>query len=237
MTTCKGCGQSLRAGARFCPGCGSETVDDTLPETVIVEPRPAQDRNYDPSPPMPPPRRRPVALLVAAAVLAVAVVGLGLFVFLPPPAGVPVLVPEMATGSAAPTTSTQRVPATQQPSVRLAHYVEDDQAAADALLGYWIPQISSKQLGTVADGITFGYPEIVADVEMLKERYRGAVVLLSGDYSSFSHDGFWVTVVAERFTTPTQANAWCEGMGFASDECFAKRLSYSEGPAGNTVHR
>jgi len=222
---------------RFCPACGRQTLDVTVLETVIVEPRADQNWNHDPLPPMPPPRRRPVALWMVAA-LAVAVVGLGLFVFLPPPAEAPVPVPESAaTGSAAPTTSTQRVPAMQQPSVRLAHYVEDDRAAADALLGYWIPQISSKQLGTVADGITFGYPEIVADVEMLKARYRGAVVLRSGDYSSFSHDGFWVTVVAERFTTPTQANAWCEGMGFASDECFAKRLSYSEGPTGNTVHR
>lgn len=166
MTTCQGCGQSLRAGARFCPGCGRQKADGTVPETVIVEPHTAQDWNYDPSPPMPPPRGRPVALWVAAAAFAVAVVGLGLFVFLPPSAGVPVPVPEAAsTGPAASTSSTGRVPATQQPSVRLAQYVEDDQAAADALLGYWIPQVSSKQLGTVADGITFGYPEIVADIE------------------------------------------------------------------------
>jgi len=235
MTTCKGCGQSLRAGGSFCPTCGRQTLDGTVSETIIVDPHADQNWNYDP---LPPPHRRPVALWVAAAALAVAVVGLGLFVFLPPLAGAPVPVPESTTtGTAAPTTSTQRVPATQQPSVKLAQYVEDDRVAADALLGYWIPQISSKQLGTMADGITFGYPEIVADVETLKARYHGAVVLRSDDYSTFSHDGFWVTVVAERFPTPAQANAWCEGMGFSSDECFAKRLSHSEGPAGNTVHR
>ncbi len=187
---------------------------------------------------MPSFRRLPVALWVAVAALAVAVVVLGLFVFLSPQAGVPVSVPQAApTGLAAPTTGTRRAPAVQEPPVRLAQYVEDDRAAAEALVGYWIPQISSKQLGTFSDEITFGYPEIVADIEMLKASYPGAVVLRSDDYSSFSRDGFWVTVVGERFTTPAQANSWCEGMGFASDECFAKRLSHSEGPTGNTVHR
>jgi len=46
-----------------------------------------------------------------------------------------------------------------------------------------------------------------------------------------------VTVIAEPFATSSAANAWCLHQQYGVDDCFAKRLSHTEGPAGNTASR
>jgi hypothetical protein len=38
-------------------------------------------------------------------------------------------------------------------------------------------------------------------------------------------------------TTPQEANSWCDGNGFASDQCFAKLISTILGVSGTTVYR
>ncbi|MGI9003337.1 MAG: hypothetical protein ACR2GH_17045 [Pseudonocardia sp.] len=113
----------------------------------------------------------------------------------------------------------------------------DDAATVEGLVGYWVPQVSSKDLGTVAGGRSFGYPEILTDFQSWKAAFPDAVLLRSDDFSSFSSAGYWVTMIPRTFSTAQEANGWCDEQQIPADDCFAKRLSHTEGPAGNTVHR
>jgi hypothetical protein len=62
-------------------------------------------------------------------------------------------------------------------------------------------------------------------------------MLWSGDWPVFNGDDFWVVVHPQGFSTAAAANAWCNAQGFSTDDCFAKELSHSGGPAGTTVQR
>jgi hypothetical protein len=105
-------------------------------------------------------------------------------------------------------------------------------------LGYWVPQLSSKKPGLVADGITYDYPAILADHTRLRSAYPGARLVWSADWTSFKNPDFWVTVAAdERFATAQAANAWCDQQGFDKESCFAKRLTTTGGYDGNTKPR
>jgi hypothetical protein len=44
-------------------------------------------------------------------------------------------------------------------------------------------------------------------------------------------------VLARTFDDAAAVNAWCDRQGLDPDACFAKRLSRTSGPKGNTVTR
>lgn len=123
------------------------------------------------------------------------------------------------------------------PRDRLAALVAADRATAESLVDRWLPQVASKQVGTVDAGATYDEAAIVTEVEALKRRFPDAVVVRSDDFASFRRPGFWVTLVAVPSPSADGANAWCADNGFAPGRCFAKRLSHSSGPRGNTVPR
>ena len=64
-----------------------------------------------------------------------------------------------------------------------------------------------------------------------------SVLTRSERFTSFRGQDFWVTLAAEPFDTAEAANAWCVTQALAPDDCFAKRLSHSDGPSGNTRPR
>lgn len=142
-----------------------------------------------------------------------------------PPAQV---VPE-GTNPAIPTTSV----VTQ---VDLQQQVAVDRSVAEALVGYWVPQLSSKRLGLTVHGVTFDYPEILADFQALRTRFPNSVLIRSDDYSSY-RPGYWVTVLAETYPSADAANAWCDANGFAAEDCYAHRLSHTDSPGGNSKPR
>jgi serine/threonine-protein kinase len=148
------------------------------------------------------------------------------------PATSPEPVGRSATNSAA-----AGAPPSAQARDRLAAVVAADRAAAEALVGRWVPQVASKQVGTVDAGMAYDEAAIVAEVEALKRRFPEAVVVRSDDFASFRRPGFWVTLVAVPSPSADGANAWCADNGFAPGQCFAKRLSHGSGPQGNTVPR
>lgn len=118
----------------------------------------------------------------------------------------------------------------------------DAQAAGDhdrveGLVGSWVPQLSSKAVGTTANGVTYDSELILRDFRTTAAGYPAAVLLRSGDFRSFTLRGYWVTVVATPFPTAAQANAWCDSAGLDAAACFAKRLSHTDGPQGTTVQR
>lgn len=139
--------------------------------------------------------------------------------------------PSAVQPAAVPTTS----PA--DPASALSAQVESDRAAAQNLVGRWVPQLSSKAVGMDVDGVHYDEAAILQDFRTLAGRYPGAVLVRSSDYSSFKRGGLWVVLADAPYDDAAAANAWCDDHGIARDGCYAKRLSTTDGPAGNTVLR
>jgi len=144
--------------------------------------------------------------------------------------------PESVGATTAPVrAATPTDPASAERALRAE--IAADRTAVDALVDSWVPQLSSKRLGMVAGGITYGYPEIYANFRMLKVRYPDALLVWSGDFSSFAAGDFWVTVVPNAFPNGDEANAWCDRQGIDAGACYAKRISRTGGYQENTLPR
>jgi hypothetical protein len=121
--------------------------------------------------------------------------------------------------------------------VALDGEVAQDRSAAEQLVGYWVPQLSSKREGLPADGITYDYPQIWANFQQLRTEYPNALLIWSGNYVSYKSTDFYVTVVPQQYSDGASANQWCDGAGLAPDDCYAKFLSHSGGSTGTTLIR
>jgi serine/threonine-protein kinase len=145
------------------------------------------------------------------------------------------------------TTSDTTAPQTTEPPVTtmdetsaqtaLDQQVSTDHTAVEQLVGSWVPQLSAKKVGLVADGITYDYESILNDYQNQVAQHPGALLLKSGDYSSFKFPGFYVTVAPQSFGSAAAANQWCDSQNIDADNCFAKRLMHTGGYQGNTVGR
>ncbi|WP_336081338.1 hypothetical protein [Nocardia sp. SSK8] len=122
------------------------------------------------------------------------------------------------------------------------------QAAADRpvvranLAERWVPQLSAKQPGLVAadvDGrvVTWTNSEILAQNQRFRQRYPGARLVWSDDWSTFDLQGWWITLADASFADPDSANAWCDAHAIPVDDCFAKLVSDTRGSAGTTKYR
>jgi hypothetical protein len=151
--------------------------------------------------------------------------------------------PSANDGSASnpPSTRTTSGPATTSSSpsaaTLLAERAVADWPVAEDLVGTWVPQLSSKQEGTVDDNIVYDDPAILAHFNRLSQRFSDLLLVSSSDYPSFTKGGYWVVLVNRPFDTATAANSWCDSQGLDANDCFAKRLSYSGTPRDNTVNR
>lgn len=99
----------------------------------------------------------------------------------------------------------------------------------------WIPQISSKRPGLVAEGITWSPPDILREHLGLRQRYDNVKLVWSGDWTTFRSPDWWVTVVGRPSSTSDSALAWCVSAGLDADHCYAKIVSASRGTEGTTV--
>jgi hypothetical protein len=137
-----------------------------------------------------------------------------------------------------PTTTTSSAPSGEESAqAALQGQVDTDRTSAEALADRWIPQLSSKNYGLVADGTTYDYEAIWADFTTTRQSYPAALLLWSGDYTSFTKGDFWVTVVNTSFSSGAEANAWCAAQHLDADHCFGKLVSHSHGPRGSTLPR
>lgn len=180
----------------------------------------------------------------AAAIVVLAVVGALLVLTLRPAASAAspttpqtVLVPSTTTVTAAPSPSSGGSTSSGSSTTSLDDQVANDRASVESLVGSWVPQLSSKSVGTVADGITYDAGDILGHYQGLAASYPGAKLLYSGDWPVFRNGDYWVIVVAQPFSTASGANAWCSAQNFGPDDCFAKKLSHSGGTSGSTVQR
>jgi hypothetical protein len=139
-----------------------------------------------------------------------------------------------STVSGSPTaapTSAAAVPTT------LSQQVAADADTVRTLADRWVPQLSATSTGMTVGGVRYDEARILADFRAVHATYPDAALLRSGDYRSFTQPGYWVVVLARTFDDAAAANAWCDRQGFDPDNCFAKRLSRTGGPKGNTVAR
>lgn len=101
----------------------------------------------------------------------------------------------------------------------------------------WVPQVSSKRAGLVVGGRTLTDADVLRDHLDFRERFSGARLVYSGQWSTFSDDDWWVTVVGPAWFYPDDANRWCDQQDFGVDDCFAKFVSDLFGPERTTVYR
>jgi hypothetical protein len=100
----------------------------------------------------------------------------------------------------------------------------------------WVPQLSSKRPGLVAEGRTWTDALTLNEHQQLRQSYTGVRLLWSADWSTFSDSNFWVTIVGTGFPTADQALAWCTSNGLDRDHCYAKLISTTHPVEGSTAY-
>ena len=126
-----------------------------------------------------------------------------------------------ATTTLAPTTTVFVPP---DPQTVLNDQLDNDRGIVEGLVGFWVPQLSSKAEGTVADGITYTLSDIVAKDQELRAEF-GTVLLFSGEYN-YKVSGLYVDIVPQGFGDPDSALGFCTDHGIDRDNCFAKFITH-----------
>jgi hypothetical protein len=134
--------------------------------------------------------------------------------------------------AAAPTSTVASDPMAQLQAVAAA-----DSASVEGAVGSWMPQLSSKRPGLVADGQSWDAAAILAENATLRSAHPDARLLFTGEFANYTGRNFWATVVATPMPTAAAANAWCDAQGLDGDHCYAVRLMHSGGTGGNAVMR
>jgi serine/threonine-protein kinase len=88
----------------------------------------------------------------------------------------------------------------------------------------WFPQLSSKQPGTVDDGIQWDYNSIWQEHLQLRQHY-GAKLLWSGDWPrTFKKPDYWVTIAWFAFPDAAGAWEWCKNHDRDSHHCYPTQI-------------
>ncbi|MFF1608256.1 hypothetical protein ACFVYA_10790 [Amycolatopsis sp. NPDC058278] len=136
-----------------------------------------------------------------------------------------------------PTSDTSSRSTSTDPGIALQQQAESDAAGVEALAGQWVPQLSSKAVGTRDNGTVYDNASILDHYRTLKSSYSSVLLLRSDSFSTFKRRGFWVVVMPEPASTGQAANSWCDTHGIDANNCFAKLLSHTAGPEGATLNR
>ena len=163
----------------------------------------------------------------------------------PSPTGTPPAAGPSPTPNPSPTMQPPRIPAptTETPEdpesaslaklQRIAH--NDHPFVIRSLADRWVPQISSKRLGIVAEGTVWNNAKILSEHLQLRAQFPEARLLWSGDWSTFDAPDFWVTIADDAFPNAAGALAWCTSNNLDRDHCYAKLVSVTHPVKGSTV--
>jgi len=135
------------------------------------------------------------------------------------------------------TTSTTTTTTTTQPLTALEELVRratNDAPTVETITEYWVPMLSQKWNGLDYEGIVYGDEEILELDTYLRDEY-GAVLLWSGNYTSFFRSDMWVHIVPEAYYDKEGALAWCVASGRSRADCGAKIVSRTRGSKGTTA--
>lgn len=228
MGTCHRCGRPVGPGARYCTGCGA----------AVSAPGPQS--------------RAGVIGALCATVAVLAVVAFAVFAKPGVTAGAPVADPDFRPVADVPAPASSDEPtnrpvpedppeptpeADETALAGLRGILDADRSAVEALVGQWVPQLSAKRPGMLVQGVAYDYVEILRDFRATQARYPDALLLFSGEYSSFKYGDFWITIEPLPYYDGQSANAWCDGEGIPVDDCYAKMISHTVGYDGATMLR
>jgi hypothetical protein len=226
----------------------SSAVSGSLPPVILAFP----DHGYEQKPPPghdidSPSIPWPTIVAVVAVSIAVIVVAVAITVALtrrggpnPSPTAVP------STSSTVPVTTpppstvtvTTALPTvtvtTPPPAAPLPQNASLQKLRAQADIDYpvatawaenlWVPQLSSKQPGTVDDGIRWDHHSIWQEHLRLRQQY-GAKLLWSGDWpNTFKKPDYWVSIAGFAFPDAAGAWAWCQNQRLDRDHCLAMQV-------------
>jgi serine/threonine-protein kinase len=124
---------------------------------------------------------------------------------------------------------------------QLQQYAAGDRSVVLAQLAdRWIPQLSSKHATEPwtfdsEDGTAYHSEQTLQEHLRLRQQY-GAKLLWSGDWTTYDHPDYWVTVVPEAFSDPSGVLNWCSSNGRDPDHCTAQMVSTTLGPNGTHEH-
>jgi serine/threonine protein kinase len=154
----------------------------------------------------------------------------------------------LSLGSTAPSptgTPPPRIPApaTETPEdpesaslAQLRRIANDDRRFVTGWLAdRWVPQISSKRLGIVAEGTVWNNAKILSEHLQLRAQFPEARLLWSGDWSTFDAPDFWVTIAGDTFPDAAGALTWCTRKNLDRDHCYAKLVSTMHPVKGSTA--
>jgi serine/threonine protein kinase len=229
------------------------------PPTPIVHSRPSSRPSAPPPPPAPPivRSRPPVAAsapppsqpsstskiwagvaLAAVVIAAVVVIIVVLAVHnnpTPPstPAAAPTTDANSAPSASAPPSTVTPPP---DPVQQLQAIKDQDAPAVAQVVGQWIPQLSSKHATEPwtydpEDNLTYEPAQILAEHQQLSQQY-GAKLLWSGDWTTYDHPDYWVTVVPTTYPDSDSVLNWCHSVGRDPDHCSAQIVSTTLGTDG-----
>lgn len=136
------------------------------------------------------------------------------------------------------TTTAKSTPSTTSPSLdpetaaqqQIQQISAADRVRVAGVLGQWIPQLSSKQVGLSdpADPWFPGQPYtnqmILQAYKNYQQQYPGAMLLNSSDYSSFTYPGYWVIVLDLPFSSQDETLDWCTARGISRDNCIGTKI-------------
>ena len=143
--------------------------------------------------------------------------------------------PSPTTTSTQPSTTKSATPDPEQTALNQlqATAAADKRSVATYLADRWVPQLSSKRVGLVAEGTVWTNAKILQEHLRLRAQYPDVRLLWSSEWSTFK-PGFWVTVAGIYYTDYPGALAWCTNHGFDRDHCYAKLISTTHGVDGST---
>ena len=107
----------------------------------------------------------------------------------------------------------------------------------NSMQGKWTPQLSTKQVGVLADGQTWTNRSILAEFLRTRQANPKAVIVSTSEWPVFDEGGWCVTLFGEFYATADEANVWCDTQGYDRDHCLVKRMESSGSPQGITKSR
>jgi eukaryotic-like serine/threonine-protein kinase len=113
---------------------------------------------------------------------------------------------------------------------------DDHSYVSSQLADRWIPQLSSKHSTEPwtydsEDGVTYTNDLTLQEHQRLRQQY-GAKLLWSGDWTTYDHQDYWVTVVPTVFPDSSSVMQWCTNNGLDADHCSAQVVSTTLGRNG-----
>jgi serine/threonine protein kinase len=144
--------------------------------------------------------------------------------------------PAMTPDSSTPPTTSDTPAPPLDPTQQLQAQKDQDAPAAARVVDQWIPQLSSKHAtepwtDDTEDNLVYDPAQILLENQQLRQKY-GAILLWSGDWTTYDHSDYWVTVVPTTYPDSDSVLNWCRSVGRDTDHCSAQKISKTLGPDG-----